>query len=102
MLLPLPSQLCKQVRDYGVQNHQPELLPIYSKMLGMKGETQVRQKFPHPLLKVVCLSDDFEPADSLGLQPYRSVLRSVTWAGTKWSLTVWDTAEGANSSSRVR
>jgi len=45
MPLLLPSQFCEQVRDRGVQKHQPEALPIYSEMLGTKGEIQARQKF---------------------------------------------------------
>lgn len=82
MLLPLPSQFCKQVRDYGVQKHQPEVLPIYSKMLGTKREIQASQKFT----LILCWGffvDGCEPHDSLSLQPYQSVLHFLTWVGYK-------------------
>lgn len=82
-LLPLPSQFCKQVRDYGVQKHQPEVFPIYSKMLGTKGEIQGSQEFTLILCREVFFVDDFEPHDSLGLQPYQSILHFVTWVGYK-------------------
>lgn len=45
MLLPLPSRFCKQVRDYGMQKQQPEVLPIYAKMLCTKGAIQASHKF---------------------------------------------------------
>lgn len=45
MLLSLSSQFCKQVMDYGVQNHQLKCSSFIPKMLGIKGEIQTSQKF---------------------------------------------------------
>lgn len=44
-LMLLSSQFCKQVRDCGMQKPSTEVLLIYSKMLGIKGEVQTSQKF---------------------------------------------------------
>lgn len=43
VLLLLPFQFCKQVKDYRLQKYQPEGLPIYSELLGTKGEIQASQ-----------------------------------------------------------
>lgn len=84
MLLSLSSQFRKQVRDCEVQKTSTEVLLIYSKMLGIKGEIQINQKFT----LILCFFFfffffvyDFELCDSLGWQPYQSILHFVTWTG---------------------
>lgn len=54
-------------------------------MLGTEGEIQAGQKFTLILCQEVFffVDDDFELHDSLGLQPYQSVLHFVTWVGYK-------------------
>lgn len=93
LLLPFPPLFCRQVQDYWVQKHQPQMLSIYSKMLGTKGETQTSQKFT----QILCwdffffFPTDFEPSDSLCLQPYSQScicdlgrVQGDIWLGNFW------------------
>lgn len=97
-LMLLSSQFCKQVRDCGMQKPSTEVLLIYSKMLGIKGEVQTSQKFTLILCWLfLFFVYDFELCDSLGWQPYQSILHLWPVQGTRWHLTVWKTLDEANS-----
>lgn len=89
LLLPFPPLFCRQVQDYWVQKHQPQMPSIYSKMLGMKGETQTSQKFT----QILCWEFFFFFPQWLWAQwqPGSTALQSVLYLwpgkGTRWHLT---------------
>lgn len=91
MLLSLPSHFCKQIRDYGVQTHQPEVL----QNVGHKGRNSDKPEIHWPFCERFFV-DDLEPHDSLALQLNRSILHFVTWVGYEVA-SVWETLEEANS-----
>lgn len=101
MLLPLSSHFYKQVRDYGVQKHQLKCSSLFQNVRHKGRNSEKPEIHTDPFLTFsFFFVYDFEPCDSLGWQPYRSMLHFVTWTGYKVA-PVWKTLDEANSFNRA-